>query len=159
MLASQTKSFSLFTDYDIFLFKQGKHFSLYKKFGSHCVTCDNTQGVYFSVWAPNAKSVHIIGDFNGWNRTSHPMYCRWDSSGIWECFIPLLSSGTLYKYFIRSHSNDQGIEKGDPFAFSWEIPPKTASVVWDLEYNWRTCLPPHNSSHSHTKPVSIYEIH
>lgn len=159
MLNTKAKPFSLFTDYDIFLFKQGKHFSLYEKFGSHCVCHEGQEGVYFSVWAPNAKAVHVIGDFNNWNHSSHPMFARWDSSGIWECFIPHLKSGTLYKYFIHSHMGNKEIEKGDPFAFLWEIPPKTASVVWDLDFDWKHSKKSSKPSESYKKPMSTYEIH
>ena len=159
MVKLQAKPFSLFTDYDIFLFKQGKHFSLYEKFGSHYLTHEGDEGVYFSVWAPNAKSVHVIGDFNNWDRSSCPMYCRWDSSGIWECFIPHLKPGAIYKYFIRSHVSHQEFEKGDPFAFLWEIPPKTASVVWDLDFTWKHSFHSASSSLSYQKPMSTYEMH
>ena len=159
MLATQTQPFSLFTDYDIFLFKQGRHFTLYEKFGAHCINHQGVDGVYFSLWAPNAKSVHVIGDFNHWNRAAHPMFCRWDSSGIWECFVPHLKAGSLYKYFIVSHVGHQELEKSDPFAFLSELPPKTASVVWDLSFQWKSTENKPQPSSSHTQPMSIYEMH
>ena len=85
--------FSLFTDYDIYLFKEGKHTELYKKFGAHIVKNDNKEGVYFSVWAPNAKSVSVRGDFNNYDTDSHPLKLREDESGIWEGFIEGIKQG------------------------------------------------------------------
>lgn len=149
--------FSKLTDFDIFLFKQGKHFSLYEKLGAHLTQHEGENGVAFALWAPNAKSVFVIGDFNDWNRGSHELFARWDSSGIFEGFIPGVKKGALYKYLIHSHIDDQVIEKADPFSFFWEIPPKTASIVWDLDYQWKHCVIPKKSSHS--LPVSIYEVH
>ena len=128
---------SLFTEGDIYLFKQGAHFQLFEKLGSHVMTLNGIKGTYFAVWAPNAEKVTVIGDFNGWNRDSHPLSVRWDSSGIWEGFISGLENGTIYKYFIISKQVPTGVEKGDPFTFMWENPPKTASIVWDIEYKWK----------------------
>src|SRR5574341_1357365 len=106
---------SLITDHDIYLFKEGSHFKLYNKLGSHPMSVNETQGTYFAVWAPNAKMVSIIGDFNGWNPNSHQLGVRWDGSGIWEGFIPFLGKGTTYKYHIISKYNDYRVEKGDPY--------------------------------------------
>ena len=89
---------SIITDYDIFLFKQGTHYTLYQKMGSHKVTAkDGAEGVFFAVWAPNAQAVSVVGDFNEWNAHSHPMASRWDKSGIWEVFVPGLVKWDLYK--------------------------------------------------------------
>src|SRR3990170_1157044 len=93
---------SLLTDYDITLFKEGKHFRLYEKLGSHPMKVGKTKGVHFAVWAPNAKKVSVIGDFNGWNKDANPLNVRWDSSGIHEGFIPNIGQGTIYKYSIES---------------------------------------------------------
>src|SRR4051812_2533115 len=93
---------SLLTDHDIYLFKEGNHFKLYEKLGAHLTTVDGVAGTCFAVWAPNAKSVSVIGNFNGWNRSAHPLKGRWDGSGIWEGFIPGVGRGELYKYYIIS---------------------------------------------------------
>ena len=152
--------FSLFSDEDIQLFKDGKHHQLFNKLGSHLVEHAGVKGTYFAVWAPNAKQVSVIGNFNGWNRSSHPMSVRWDSSGIWECFIPGLGAAEYYKYFIESHSGYH-VEKGDPYAFHWETPPHTASVTWDLTYTWNdaTWMAQRKSENPLEKPLSIYEVH
>lgn len=152
--------FSLFSDEDIQLFKDGKHHQLFNKLGSHLVEHAGVKGTYFAVWAPNAKQVSVIGNFNGWNRSSHAMSVRWDSSGIWECFIPGLGAAEYYKYFIESHNGYQ-VEKGDPYAFHWETPPHTASVTWDLTYTWNdaTWMAQRKSENPLEKPLSIYEVH
>src|SRR4030043_772206 len=93
------------TDFDIYLFKEGNHFKLYEKFGSQVTNVDGTKGTLFTVWAPNAEKVSVIGDFNGWNKESHPLSVRWDGSGIWECFIPHVGKGTVYKFHIVSRHN------------------------------------------------------
>lgn len=152
----QTVAYSLFTEQDIYLFREGKHYRLYDKFGSHVVTHQGVVGTYFAVWAPNAASVSVIGDFNGWNRQSHPLFVRWDSSGIWEGFIPFVKNGSIYKYFITSKVENKSFEKGDPFALLWEIPPKTASVVWNIDYEWDEGKTINNGLDT---PISIYEIH
>ncbi len=156
-----TAAYSLFTEQDIYLFREGKHYRLYEKFGAHCVTHNNVQGTYFAVWAPNAASVSVIGDFNGWNRESHPLFVRWDSSGIWEGFIPGVNNGTIYKYFIVSKVDNKSFEKGDPFALLWEIPPKTASVVWSDQYEWDEGQWPSEKKQKNqlNSPMSIYELH
>ena len=94
---------SLLTDHDIYLFKEGNHFSLYQKLGAHVMEVDGVGGVQFGVWAPNARSVSVIGDFNGWNQETHPLHVREDGSGIWQGFIPGLTAGSLYKYHIESN--------------------------------------------------------
>lgn len=152
---------SLLTDEDIYLFKEGSHFRLYEKLGSHVRSVEGIQGTHFAVWAPNAEKVSVIGDFNGWRRDSHPLTVRWDSSGIWEGFVPGVGHGSIYKYHIVSKNRHLHLEKGDPFAFQWEIPPKTASVVWDLTYkgsegNWSEKRSRMNALNS---PMSIYEMH
>ncbi len=154
-------NFSLLTDHDIYLFKEGTHFRLYDKLGAHVVKNGSVKGTYFAVWAPNAGRVSVVGDFNEWNPQTHPLACRWDDSGIWEGFIPKLGKGSLYKYHIVSNHNGYTVDKGDPFAFFWEMPPNTASVVWDIDYTWgdeawRQKQGEHNSFHA---PLSIYEVH
>src|SRR5690554_6111329 len=105
---------SLFSDYDIHLFKEGKHFHLYKKLGSHPMEHQGRKGTYVALWAPNAQQENLIGDFNHWNRNSHCLNARPDGSGIWEIFVTDLHQGTVYKYFIRSN-NGYEVEKGDPY--------------------------------------------
>ncbi len=150
-----------FTDYDIYLFKQGKHFSLFEKLGSHIMSHESREGVYFAVWAPNAKFVGVTGDFNNWNKHAHPLFVRQDESGIWEGFIPGMKQGDLYKYYIESKYNDFKIEKGDPYAFMWETPPNTSSVVWDIDYQWNDdeWMKQRREQREQPKPWSVYEIH
>src|SRR3989338_6377370 len=154
-------SFSLLTDHDIYLFKEGNFFRSYEKLGSHIATAGDRKGVYFAVWAPNAESVSVIGDFNYWDPAANPLGVRWDSSGIWEGFIPDIGKGELYKYHIASKHQGYRIEKGDPFSFYWEVSPKTASIVWDLAYEWhdKEWMDNRYKQNSLTSPVSIYEVH
>lgn len=151
---------SLFSEFDIHLFKEGKHFHLYKKFGSHLMEFNGQSGVYFALWAPNAEQVSVIGDFNEWYRQAHPMRARQDGSGIWEAFIPEAKKGSIYKYFIRS-TNGYEVEKGDPYAFFWEVPPNTASVVWDLESTWNDdkWMKSRKEKAGTAQPMSVYELH
>lgn len=157
----KVKSFSLFTDFDIHLFREGKHFKLYEKLGAHLLEYEGEAGVYFAVWAPNAHQVSVVGDFNQWDDRVHELHVRWDGSGIWEGFIPHLKKGTLYKYKIHSTHYKQVLEKGDPFALLWEMPPKTASVVWDLEYRWKDAkwMKQRAERNALDKPFSVYEVH
>ena len=111
---------SLMGEMDLYLFREGNHTKLYDILGSHVIEVEGVEGTLFSVWAPNARSVSVIGDFNRWEPGRHPMGPRWDSSGIWEAFIPGVGHGALYKYHILSHSGGQELQKGDPFAFWWE---------------------------------------
>jgi 1,4-alpha-glucan branching enzyme len=152
---------SILTDLDIHLFKEGTHFSLYEKLGAQESLRDGIAGVAFTVWAPNAKHVSVIGDFNGWNAKAHPMNQRWDESGLWETFLPEAKRGMAYKYALSPGTGRGVIEKGDPFAFAWEVPPKTASVIWDLEYAWGDgdWMKRRRSANALDAPVSIYEVH
>jgi len=111
-----TKTGSLITDYDVYLFRQGTHTRLYEKLGSHIAVSNGVKGTFFAVWAPNAEEVSVIGDFNGWMAGKNPLKARSDGSGIWEGFVPDLGHGDLYKYYIRSRYNNYSVEKGDPFA-------------------------------------------
>ncbi len=152
--------FSLFTDFDIELFKAGKHYQLYNKLGAHQAQHLGKAGTYFAVWAPNAKYVSVIGNFNGWDRYSHAMHVRWDGSGIWEVFLPDVVAGECYKYFIESHNGYQA-EKGDPYGFRWETPPQTGSITTDINYTWadNEWIKDRRSSSPLQKPLSIYEVH
>ncbi|AOW21413.1 1,4-alpha-glucan branching protein GlgB [Urechidicola croceus] len=154
-------SHSLFTDFDINLFKAGKHFRLYEKFGSHPITLNGIEGTYFAVWAPTANQVSVIGDFNFWIDGEYKLEVRWDSSGIWEGFIPHVGKGHLYKYKI--HSNNMGYisEKADPYARRCEHPPQTASVVWKDNYKWKDkeWLKKRKKHNALDAPYSVYEVH
>ncbi|ASV31411.1 1,4-alpha-glucan branching protein GlgB [Maribacter cobaltidurans] len=152
---------SLFTDFDIDLFKGGKHYRLYDKLGSHIIEVDGKKGTYFAVWAPSAKSVSVVGDFNGWNSNDHKLNVRWDASGIWEGFIPQIGKGEKYKYKIQSHNNDIWTEKADPFARLCEHPPKTASVVWSADYEWKDTdwMDYRKDKNGLDRPYSVYEVH
>ena len=154
-------SHSLFTDFDIDLFKAGKHFRLYEKLGAHLLSLDGVKGVYFAVWAPSAHSVSVVGDFNFWTDGEHQLEVRWDSSGIWEGFIPNIDKGTTYKYKIKSNNGGISTEKADPFAFYCEKPPHTASVVWDLDYQWKDkkWMKTRQKYTDLDKPYSVYEVH
>ncbi|MBZ4035001.1 1,4-alpha-glucan branching protein GlgB [Flavobacterium sp. 17A] len=152
---------SLFTDFDIDLFKAGKHFKLFEKLGAHLTEVNGVKGVYFAVWAPTAHSVSVVGDFNYWTQGEHVLNVRWDSSGIWEGFIPEISKGALYKYKIQSGINGVITEKADPFALYCEKPPHTASVVWDLDYKWKdeNWMKNRKEKNGLDKPYSVYEVH
>ncbi|MGB4097410.1 MAG: 1,4-alpha-glucan branching protein GlgB [Acetomicrobium sp.] len=152
---------SLWSDFDIYLFKHGHHFNLYKVMGSHLVEADGEKGVYFAVWAPNASSVSVMGDFNDWSKETYYLRVRSDGSGIWEGFIPGLQEGARYKYHISSQYNNYKVDKGDPYAFFWEKPPKTASIVHDLSYQWNDerWMKNRTSRNSLKSPISIYEVH
>jgi len=157
---SKVIAHSLFSEFDINLFKSGKHFRLYEKFGSHIITVDGVAGTYFSVWAPSAKSVSVIGDFNYWTDGEHELNVRWDSSGIWEGFIPHVGKGSLYKYKI--HSNNAVVtEKADPYARRCEHPPKTASIVWEDSHQWKdsSWMKKRKKHNALDAPYAVYEVH
>ena len=158
---AEVKPYSLFTDFDINLFKAGKHYKLYEKFGSHIVTVDGVEGTYFAVWAPSAKHVSVIGDFNYWIEGEHQLFVRWDESGIWEGFIPGVGQGSTYKYKIQSHNNDIKTEKADPYARRCEHPPNTASIVWEDNYKWQdnNWLKKRKNNNAINAPFSVYEVH
>jgi 1,4-alpha-glucan branching enzyme len=152
--------YSRFTDFDIALFKSGKHYKLYEKLGSHVVEFNGVVGTYFAVWAPNAQTVSLIANFNGWNRASNPLFPRWDGSGIWEVFVPNVGVGETYKYYIKA-STGEDLEKADPFALRWEVPPSTASIVADTYYEWKDqdWMATRIEHNGINKPYSVYEVH
>lgn len=148
------------TEFDLHLFHEGTHYEIFNKLGAHPMTVDGIRGVYFAVWAPNAKSVSVIGSFNNWDGGKHPMN-RVSGSGIWELFIAGINPGEMYKYEIRTQS-DQYLKKADPLAFYSELRPGTASIVYDLDkYTWRdkTWIEKRDSQAPLDKPISIYEVH
>ena len=151
---------TLFTNFDIELFRSGKHFRLYEKLGSHTMEVDGKPGTYFAVWAPSAKSVAVKGNFNHWNTESHPLYPRWDGCGIWEGFVPAVGHGEVYKYQVVGPNGEQ-LEKGDPFARYWEHPPATASIIWNPDYKWQDekWMERRKKLAGKEQPYSVYEVH
>jgi 1,4-alpha-glucan branching enzyme len=151
---------SLLTSDDFFLFNEGSHYRVYNKMGAHLAESNGTTGTVFSVWAPNARQVSVIGSFNGWNRQSHQLQSRGDS-GVWEGFIPGVGKGTLYKFHIVSHQHGHRADKADPVALYAEKAPRTASVVWDLDYTWNDAdfLERRGAANTLHAPISIYEVH
>jgi 1,4-alpha-glucan branching enzyme len=152
---------SRFTEYDIYLFKEGTHLSLYDKMGAHIMEVGGRQGTYFAVWAPNARKISLIGDFNSWNPDTHFLKNREDGSGIFEGFIPGIGHGLLYKYHIRSKFKGYRSDKGDPYARYWQSPPDTCSSVWDVTYEWndKKWMKHRNKNNALDAPMSIYEVH
>jgi len=148
-------------DYDVHLFKEGNHFRLYEKLGAHTMRAGRKLGTHFAVWAPNARSVSVVGNFNRWDPGANPLECRRDASGIWEGFVPGVKQGTLYKYHVVSHHRGYEADKGDPFGFFWETAPETASVVRDLGYDWgdREWMESRKSRNALDSPISVYEVH
>jgi len=160
-MSKKVKPHSLFTDYDIELFLSGHHSQLYNKFGSHVIELDGTSGVYFAVYAPAALKVEVIGDFNSWNGSSYALNVRWDGSGIWEGFIPDTGHGDLYKYRIYSHADNKIREKADPYARCNEVPPHSASIVWQTDYKWQYTKWQSDviEKNKLDSPMTTYELH
>jgi 1,4-alpha-glucan branching enzyme len=153
---------TLFTDFDIYLFKEGTHAKLYNHLGSHCMQREGIDGVYFALWAPNAKSVHVRSDFNDYSTTSHPLKQRTDASGIWEGFIQGVDEGMTYKYHIDSDALYGSSDKADPYAFFAEVAPSSASKICNLDgYIWNDneWMKERHKYNSHKAPVCIYELH
>ena len=151
---------SLLSDQDLYLFNEGSHYRIYEQLGAHPMEVNGVRGTCFSVWAPNARLVYVMGSFNGWSEDAHPLKPR-GNSGIWEGFIPGVAKGALYKYLIHSHNQGYRAEKADPVGLFMEQPPRTASIVWDLDYQWNDASwmqhrREHNSQHA---AISIYEVH
>lgn len=157
---SDAAPFSLLTAHDSYLFNEGSHFRLYDKLGARLVSVDGVSGTYFAVWAPNAQRVSLVGDFNGWNQARHPLQPKGET-GIWEIFIAGVGKGALYKFHIESRFNLYRADKADPFALFNEIPPKSASIVWDLDYAWqdRDWLADRQRHNRLDQPMAIYEMH
>lgn len=150
----------LLSDYDLYLIGEGTHQDLYERLGAHPRRMRDVDGVSFAVWAPNARRVSVVGDFNGWDDRAHPMRMR--SNGIWELFLPGVTIGALYKYSILSWNQGFRALKADPFAFTAELRPGTASRVWDLGgYVWKdeTWLHSRAEANGYEAPISIYEMH
>ncbi len=151
---------SLLTDHDLFLFNEGTHYRLYEKLGAHPALQDGVEGTFFAVWAPNAREVSVVGDFNAWAADRHPLRPR-ASSGIWEGFLPGVRKGALYKYRIASRFDGHCQEKSDPFGLLHEIPPKSASVVWEFDPAWGDAawMADRAGRNALDAPQSVYEVH
>ena len=147
------------TDWDQYLFGQGTHYEIYKKLGAHLTEKDGVAGTYFAVWAPRAKSVKLIGEFNNWDGKNHEMK-RLEPLGIYEIFVPGVEEGSLYKYLIDGADGNLHY-KCDPYAFSAEMRPGTASKVADLSYKWKDSKWMEERAEKDTEkmPISIYEVH
>ena len=153
-------NYSLLTDEDVANYQAGTNYRLYEKFGSHSIQVNNVWGMYFCVWAPNATSVSVIGNFNDWKKHEHELFPRWDKSGIWEGFIPNFNLGESYKYYIVGYA-DKAQDKGDPFANFWEKRPLTASISWDMFYEWKDeeWMKKRKKHNSLDAAWSVYEVH
>ena len=154
------RPYSLFTEHDIYLFREGKHYRLYEKFGAHTADIDGVEGTYFAVWAPHAREVSVLGNFNRWHSEKHKLYPRWDGSGIWEGFIAGLNWGTIYKYGIRTNKGAL-MEKSDPFALSWEQNIQAASQISTTYYDWNDeeWMKSRKDKNSVSASISVYEVH
>jgi 1,4-alpha-glucan branching enzyme len=151
---------SLLTDDDLYLFNQGSHFRLYEKLEAHPMEREGKEGAHFAVWAPDAQKVYVMGDFNGWDKASHPLRLR-GKSGIWEGFIPGVGKGAAYKYHIASKFHGYRVDKADPFALYSEEPPRTGSMVWDLDYVWGDgeWMENRHEQNALDAPMAVYEMH
>ena len=147
------------TEFDAYLFAEGNHHRIYEKLGAHLTAVDGVAGVYFAVWAPNARNVSLLGDFNQWDGRQHQM--RPGTTGIWELFIPGLTVGAAYKYEIKNQDGHI-YEKSDPYGFQQEARPKTASIVADLNcYTWhdQDWIEQRRQTDQLVQPISVYEVH
>ncbi len=149
----------MFTDYDQHLFGHATHYDIYEKLGAHPTRVDGCDGVEFAVWAPNAKAVHLVGDFNGWDTNAHPMVCT-NGIGIWETFVPGAENGQLYKFFLTGADGTQ-FYKSDPYARCAELRPGTASRIFEEPFTWKdqTWMKKREQGDVHKKPMVIYECH
>jgi 1,4-alpha-glucan branching enzyme len=155
-----SRDVSPLTEQDLYLFNEGNHYRAYEKLGAHLISAAGEPGVGFSVWAPNAREVSVVGSFNGWNPASHRLQAR-GNSGIWEAFVAGVNKGSLYKFHIASHRHGHVVDKADPFGIWHEKPPRTASVVWDLKYEWadQEWMKNRGAKNSLHAPISTYEVH
>ncbi len=150
----------ILSSFDLHLIGEGKHLDLYERLGTHPCHSQGVSGVRFAVWAPNARRVSVVGDFNGWDERAHPMRLR--SAGVWELFLPDMAPGALYKYAVLSWNRDYRVLKADPFAFAAELRPGTASRVWDLSgYVWTddVWIQDRGRHNAADAPMSVYELH
>ena len=151
---------TLLSDDDLYLFNEGSHTRLYEKLGAHLMTAGESEGTYFAVWAPDARQVNVMGDFNDWDKTSHPLRPR-GGSGIWEGFVPGAGEGALYKFHIVSRYKGYRVDKADPFAVYRQVPPETASVICDLAFAWSDdeWMQERKRHNALDTPTAVYEVH
>jgi 1,4-alpha-glucan branching enzyme len=151
---------SRLSDEDLYLFNEGSHLELYRKLGAHPGEVEGAEGCWFAVWAPAAERVAAIGDFNDWDPAAHPLEPR-GSSGVWEGFVPGAEPGDRYKYHVVSREEDYRVEKADPFGLRHEEPPRTASVIWEPDYQWGddAWMEERADRQALDAPTSIYEVH
>jgi 1,4-alpha-glucan branching enzyme len=151
---------SWLTEDDLYLFGEGSHLRLYEKLGAHPTTLGGRSGTRFAVWAPNAQRVAVMGDFNGWSKDAHPL-APIGQAGIWEGFTPGVEVGAEYKFYIVSRHHGYAADKTDPFAFRAEVAPHTASIVWDLAYDWKDSdwMRTRGPRHTLSAPINAYEVH
>ncbi|HET9441069.1 MAG TPA: 1,4-alpha-glucan branching protein GlgB, partial [Longimicrobiales bacterium] len=157
---NDTRGSALLTPEDVYLFNEGTNTRLYERLGAHLTSQEGIAGAHFAVWAPNADRVHVIGDFNNWDKHAAPLHAV-GNSGIWQGFVEGVQQGTHYKYHIASRHMGYRVDKTDPFAFHREVPPKTASIVWDLAYEWNDAhwMQQRHQANGLPAPMSIYEVH
>jgi len=150
----------LLSDQDVYLFNEGRQYRAYNSLGAHLTKVGGVSGVSFSVWAPNARNVSVVGSFNGWNPSSNPLQPH-ASSGIWEGFIPDVAKGATYKFHIVSRERGYVVDKMDPFGIYHEVAPRTASIVWDLDYRWadQAWMQTRAGKNGLQDAISIYEVH
>ncbi len=158
--AGDVRPGSLLGPMDLHLLAEGTHYRLYEKLGAHPGIHEGEEGTWFSVWAPDARSVHVIGDFNRWDPARHPL-APVERSGVWSGFLPGVREGALYKYRVASRVSDHVADKADPFGFMHEAPPRTASVVRRLDYEWGdgAWMAARGEAHRLDRPLSVYEVH
>lgn len=158
---NRMKPYSRLTDFDISLFKSGHHYRMYEKLGSHPMDLDGERGCYFAVWAPSAYKVEVVGDWNYWDGTADALGVRWDSSGIWEGWLPHAQPGHRYKFRIYSNVDDQVVEKADPYACRSEVRPQTASIIAAIDYDWADSQWMSDRAYKQRldQPMSVYEVH
>jgi 1,4-alpha-glucan branching enzyme len=154
-MASVSERSAGLSGHDLYLFREGTHSRLYEKLGAHPVA----GGTGFAVWAPNAGSAAVVGDFNGWDPRRHPM--RGTDSGVWHADVEGAKPGSIYKYHIVSRDGSYRVDKADPYAFRCEMAPKTGSVVWDLAYEWHDAdwMRSRGRANALDAPWSVYEMH
>src|SRR5262249_33628672 len=148
------------SDYDLYVFGEGKHTRLYERLGAHPMRIDDVDGVHFAVWAPNAARVSVVGDFNNWDGRVHPMRAL-TPSGVWEIFIPTARAGHRYKFEIRTRGGD-ALLKSDPFGFAFETPPLSASIVCQPNHDWQDGDWMRGRADLHAwldRPMAVYEVH
>ncbi len=153
---------SLFSDFDLYLFGQGKNYRIYEKMGAHPRVVNGVSGVNFAVWAPGAHAISVIGDFNNWDRSTARMHLRHNELGVWECFVPHVQVGALYKYAIYSRYNNYSVDKTDPYGFAAELRPQTASIVTNIhQHTWQDSawMLQREKRQEISTPIAIYEVH